>query len=299
MKAKVLVFDDREPNQQSLRDLLHDQYEVHAAIQGEQGLALARLLRPDVILLDLGMRDLDPYGLQARLRADPQTATVPIIYVTQREELEVAAQCIALGADDALSRPYHPVLLKARLALHIELKRAREALCTLRRTDELTHVANRRGFEEQLATEWRRCGRASTYLSLLLIEVDRFETIEAESRDACLQSVALRLESAIHREPDLLARYEDARFALLLPETSPVGAIHVAERLRAALAERDACGNLALTLSAGIATVMPQANASPHALVLQAQHALAVAIQRGGNQIYAGEGLKPTPRAMA
>ncbi|HKY01668.1 MAG TPA: diguanylate cyclase, partial [Burkholderiales bacterium] len=271
MRPKVLLFDDREQHQQTLRDALGDEFEVHAAIQGEQGLALARMLKPDVILLDLGMRDLDPYAIHARLRADTQLAGVSVIYVTQRADTEVAAQCIALGADDALCRPYHSILVKARLRLHIELKRAREALQTLRSTDELTRLANRRSFEEQLATEWRRCGRASTYLSMLLIEVDRFDAVDSDSRDSCLQSIALCLGSVIYREPDLLSRYEESRFALLLPETSPVGAIHVAERLQKAMTGFDATGTPLFTLSVGIATLMPQANTSPHALALHAQ----------------------------
>jgi diguanylate cyclase (GGDEF)-like protein len=285
MRARLLIVDHNPQDQVVLRGLLQDEYEIHVAVEDDEALRLAAFHRPNLILLDLALDGGDPATIFARLRSNVDTADLPVIAVTAFDNDEEAAHWLAKGAADYLTKPYHPALVKSRLRHHAELARARLALNAIAQTDQLTQTATGRVFNEALNREWRRCGRAGTYLSLLMIEVDQLQEYEARhgktGADRCLQEIATRIALSIHRQPDLLARYDEVRFACLLPDTSPVGAISVAQRLQEAMV------NLPrpVTISQGIATLLPTTESAPADLLLQGEELLALAKHHGGNRM--------------
>ena len=283
MSAKVLIVGGTPQNRLVLCGLLQDEFDIHAVEDATTALQRAVLLGPEVILLDLvGVKLGD---VPAQLHADPRTTDIPVICMLAAADMEEAAHCIASGAADYISWPYHPALMKARLHQQLELKRSREALRSLIRTDELTQVANRRALEDALSAEWKRCARASTYLSILFIEIDRFDAYTQRNGTAAanarLQEVATCIAMCIDRTPDVVARYDNARFACLLPETSPVGAIHVAEYVRDAVADLAKTAQSRLTLSQGIATFMPTMETPSSELLAQAERTLRIALNEG------------------
>jgi diguanylate cyclase (GGDEF)-like protein/PAS domain S-box-containing protein len=144
----------------------------------------------------------------------------------------------------------------------VELARELERLAT---TDPLTSLANRRRFDHHLGSELARAARSHEPLSLLLCDVDRFKEYNDryghQEGDACLAAVARALERAVRRPADLAARYGGEEFAVILPNTTSIGAARIATRARAlvrdlAMRHEGNDGRGVVTLSIGAATVL-------------------------------------------
>jgi diguanylate cyclase (GGDEF)-like protein/PAS domain S-box-containing protein len=179
-------------------------------------------------------------------------------------------------------------------------KRAEAALKTLAASDGLTGLANRRSFDQTLAMEWARAERTKKPLSLLLADVDHFKLYNDlhghQKGDECLRAVASIIGETALRPADLSARYGGEEFAIIMPETDQKGAGKVAERLRAVLAKlqlkhgAEGAGSL-VTLSIGIATLVPDETVCADSLVMQADEALYAAKHTGRNRMVCAENI--------
>lgn len=163
-------------------------------------------------------------------------------------------------------------------------------------TDALTGIANRRRFDDALAREWRRCARAGSPLSLLMIDVDHFKAYNDrcghQQGDGCLRRVAQLLLDGVGRPGDLVARYGGEEFVCLLPEIGQPGARAVAARLIAALHRAEIPHPASplgarLTISIGVATAS-ELSGEPAALIGLADHLLYAAKHAGRNQMVLG-----------
>lgn len=183
-----------------------------------------------------------------------------------------------------------------------DLKRAERALidanADLSRqatTDPLTGLLNRRAFDEILAREMARCGRAGETLSLILLDVDHFkaynDTFGHQAGDRCLVIIAHAMQAALHRATDAIARYGGEEFAIILPGTSREGAIAVAERIRAAISAQAALfepSSRSVTASLGVAEFdLSRAPLSPADLISAADRALYAAKTGGRDRVVA------------
>jgi len=182
-----------------------------------------------------------------------------------------------------------------------ELERANERLRSISLTDGLTQVANRRRFDQKLEEEWKRAQRHGHPLSLLLLDIDHFKKVNDELGhlvgDDCLSEVAARCASEVQRSEDLLARYGGEEFSILLPATPEQGAIEVAERVRQAVAHSPvhsgaAVAPVSLTISVGVATLVPGLDMEPQELIRQADDALYAAKESGRNRVMVARGLR-------
>ncbi|MCP4066480.1 MAG: diguanylate cyclase, partial [Gammaproteobacteria bacterium] len=175
-----------------------------------------------------------------------------------------------------------------------ELERANEQLRAISLTDGLTHVANRRRFDEKLQDEWKRAQRHGHPLSLLLLDIDHFKRVNDELGhlvgDDCLTEVAALCAAEVQRSGDLLARYGGEEFIILLPATPEEGAVRVAERVRQAVARSPVYSServapVSLTISVGVACVVPDPDMEPQELIRQADEALYSAKESGRNRV--------------
>jgi DNA-binding response OmpR family regulator len=116
---KVLVADDDALSRQVLAELLKPAYTVLLAKDGAQALERAVRHAPDLILLDVMMPDLDGYEVLRRLRADPATSGLSVIFVSGLDRAEDQARGLALGAADYLAKPFDAAVVTARVALHL------------------------------------------------------------------------------------------------------------------------------------------------------------------------------------
>ena len=137
--AKVLIVDDVESSVDELVSALGDLYDVRVAMDGPAALEAAAMDRPDLILLDIVMPDMDGYQVFDRLAAAPETAGIPVIFLTARTEESDEARGLALGAVDYITKPFSLELVKARVKNHVNLKRYRDHLEELvrERTEEI------------------------------------------------------------------------------------------------------------------------------------------------------------------
>lgn len=160
--------------------------------------------------------------------------------------------------------------------------------------DSLTGIANRRSFDEYLANEWDHAARSSSWISLILIDIDFFkyynDTYGHQAGDHCLYQVATTLNNSLHRSGDLAARYGGEEFAVVLPDTDSRGAMVVAEILRSEIEQLNiphAKSTVAnhVTVSMGIASTMPATHNSPEKLIEEADQALYAAKKSGRNRV--------------
>ncbi len=166
--------------------------------------------------------------------------------------------------------------------------------------DTLTQIANRRRFDSALRQEWRRCSRDEAPLSLVFCDIDYFkrfnDTYGHQAGDECLVRVAQAMEETLNRPADLVARYGGEEFIALLGDTRIDGARMLAERMRARVeglrVENRASGvGLFLTVSLGVASVVPKPAVRPEDLVDLADRALYAAKEGGRNRVVAADEL--------
>jgi diguanylate cyclase (GGDEF)-like protein len=177
-----------------------------------------------------------------------------------------------------------------------ELRQARDQLEVLSLRDSLTGIANRRCFDRILAVEWDRAARLGRPLSLLLIDIDYFKSLNDQYGhpygDQCLTEVAGALRSALTRSSDLLARYGGEEFAAILVDTGLQDAEMVAARMQAAVRALSIRNETSLgqfvTISAGVATCVASQDSSAVALIEASDRALYKAKHQGRNRIEIG-----------
>ena len=128
-KKTVLVVDDTPTNIHILMEILKNDYRVVAAVNGKRALQLAASdPSPDIILLDVMMPEMDGNEVCARLKAEPKTRDIPIIFITAKSEAQDETKGFELGAVDYITKPISPPVVLARVKSHLELKQAKEIL---------------------------------------------------------------------------------------------------------------------------------------------------------------------------
>lgn len=322
-RETLLVVDDERFNLNVLKDLLEPDYDLLLAKSGEQ--ALQRVLsipHPDLILLDIMMPGLDGYQVLERLKADPATREIPVIFVTAMSEETDEAKGLALGAVDYITKPISPAVVQARIRTHLTLRRSMVALqdmnkeivslntlleeknCELLKLnsvlqnmamlDGLTGIPNRRHFDNYLEQEWNRSVRDHSCLSLILIDIDFFKPFNDHyghaAGDVCLKQVAQALAHTMTRTIDLVARYGGEEFVCLLPGTNGNGLVTVGNRLRESirslgLAHHHSKVASHVTISLGGVSMTPSRDILPGTLIQSADERLYQAKKEGRDRL--------------
>jgi DNA-binding response OmpR family regulator len=123
--ANVLIIDDEKDVLTALKDVLTQEgFVAHTAQTGTDGIKSARQLKPDVIVLDLRLPDLDGYDVCRILKSEPATAAIPILMLSTRSKDTEKIVGLEIGADDYLTKPYNPLELVARLRVALRRKNA-------------------------------------------------------------------------------------------------------------------------------------------------------------------------------
>jgi diguanylate cyclase (GGDEF)-like protein/PAS domain S-box-containing protein len=175
-----------------------------------------------------------------------------------------------------------------------ELRHYWDMLENLSTTDGLTDLPNRRRFDDFLDREWRRSMRDQSLLSLILMDIDFFKEFNDHyghlAGDDCLRHVARVLQEAVQRPGDLVARYGGEEFACVLPDTDSTGAVTLANKIRDKIKTSNVPHFFSLvadhiTLSFGVATLVPSKGESPSTLIRLADKLLYAAKQDGRDQV--------------
>lgn len=292
-QATVLIVDDAKENITILAELLRSDYKIRAATNGEKALEIVFSDNPpDLILLDVIMPGIDGYEVCKRLKADSQTKSIPIIFVTGKVNEEEEIFGFNMGAVDYIKKPFNAVIVKARVSMHVELKQYRDYLENMSYIDGLTGIPNRRKFDEYLESTWNLAIRASIPISMVMMDIDLFKQYNDnyghQGGDTCLTKIAHALSSVIVRKTDFIARYGGEEFVCVLPNTDLDSAFIIAEKLRLAAVELKIPHALSsvgefVTISAGVATMMPAKNSPNSELISSADKALYTSKKSGRN----------------
>lgn len=310
-KSTVLVVDSSAANRALICECLSQLPEIQplAVGDGAQALAAFRECSPNLVLLDIALQDTDCISLAREMRIwehvvtpDGLTNWTPIVFLSSVMDEEVLARGILAGGDDFLYKPISEVVLLAKVramlrivAMQREIHAAHRQLKETALLDGLTNIPNRRHFDETLVTEWKRCARTESPLSIIIGDVDFFKQFNDlyghQAGDACLRAIASSLNESLFRVEDMVARYGGEEFAAILPGTDTHGAHAVAERMRRSA--RELCiphdlgvGGL-VSCSFGVASLQPNSNNMPLQLLQAADVRLYAAKHAGRNQVSA------------
>ena len=295
-RPQVLIVDADPESAGVLTGLLRDEYEISVTASGETALQIARSDKPpDLLLLAVRLPEMSGFDLCRALKSDGQTRNIPVIFMNDNDCRSDEVVGFEAGAADYIVWPLHPVIVKARVHTHIELKNQRDLLVSLAVTDGLTGVANRRKFDEHLMVSAAFASRNSFPLSLILIDIDFFKEFNdlygQFQGDICLKKVARTIAGKFKRLNDLVARYGGEEFACILPSTKHHDAAAIAEQLRQDLLalrvpHEASTVNEFVTVSIGVATVLTFDNSSiTEKIIASAERALAAAQEQGRNRV--------------
>jgi diguanylate cyclase (GGDEF)-like protein len=308
----ILVVDDNPTNLSVLSIALKAAgYKIRVAMDGESAIEQVQEDAPELILLDVQMPGIDGFETCKRLKESPLTQDIPIIFITASIDLENKVKGLSVGAVDYITKPFQQEEVLARVRVHLELRfltrkvqeqaialqQANQKLHRLANLDGLTEVANRRRFDEYFDQEWQRSGREQTPLSLILCDIDYFKNYNDhyghQAGDACLRRVARAISETLHRPADLVARYGGEEFAIILPNTSSEGAIHIAELLQLRIKQLEILHAQSrvssyITLSLGVSSQIPVLLQENQTLIAATDKALYLAKSEGRNTFCMG-----------
>jgi diguanylate cyclase (GGDEF)-like protein len=324
---RILIVDDCVDNVALLEFMLHragytELVTAESAPAAFEMLGVDRHAGPespvDAILMDIRMPEINGIEATRIIKSTGHLQDVPVIMVTAQTDDQALEQAFEVGAMDYVTKPLNRVQLLTRLKSALRLKhemdirKAREreleelaarlaaanaTLQQISRVDSLTGLANRRYLDSFMKSEWRRAIRQRQPVSILMIDIDCFkafnDSLGHPAGDACLKRVAGAIRKVLHRPSDFVARYGGEEFMLVLLDTEPEGAAHVAELIRRAVEElaiphpASSAGDH-VTVSIGVATGRPAFETRPDETIGVADRALYAAKRDGRNRVVLG-----------
>ncbi|MES9888360.1 MAG: HD domain-containing phosphohydrolase, partial [Candidatus Sedimenticola sp. 6PFRAG1] len=196
-KQTLLLVDDVPENIDVLREILAEDYDLKIALDGKTALEVVRSdPMPDLILLDIMMPDMNGYEVCRQLKEYPETSSIPVIFISAKNEVEDERQGLIIGAVDYIRKPFSPSIVAARVRVHLELYMMREHLESL--VDERT-LRLQRNLEQTISAMARTVEKKDPYtaghqerVSELAVEIAREMDLDEEKVQA------LRLAGTVH-----------------------------------------------------------------------------------------------------
>ncbi len=216
---KILIVDDSLLQATQLKSILDDEYDVTLAQTAEDGLRRVNEENFSLILLDVVMPGMDGFTLLKKLQEEIVTQSVPVILITSLSDAINEQRGLILGAVDYITKPFNPLIIKARVNTHVKLYSYRRQIERQSMTDQLTGIANRRKYEQYSATKWGEAIRLHVPVSICMFDIDRFkvynDTFGHPAGDKVIAAVAQTASSRLQRSTDFLARYGGEEFVAL------------------------------------------------------------------------------------
>ncbi len=274
-KAHILLVEDNKAQASIIKDYLErNGYRVSTVEDGMSAFKAAKTVNADIILLDRILPDIDGSDVCRWLKLDHATRDIPVIMLTAKGEMSDKVSGLEAGADDYLPKPFDEAELNARIYVRLRAKTNQDELKQKNRQledmltrveslaimDQLTGLYNRRRFETIFSNEFKRASRYQLPLSLLMIDIDHFKTVNDtlghQDGDIVLRELAQVIQSTI-REVDTPARWGGEEFVILSPNTTRENGLRAAERVRKAIANHSFTGmpGKKITVSIGVAGI--------------------------------------------
>lgn len=310
MKPLILVIEDSKTHLKVILQHLEEFgfSSLHAENEKE-AISLAKLKKPDMILLDLSLPGVGGLEVCRSLGLDLETGHIPIVILTQKKNIEDKIAAFEAGVQDFLTKPYKPEELKARILsvlrtsekikfLETEKRRLEEQmeqLQDLSSKEPLTALLNKTRFMTLLKIEFVRSIRYHLPLTLCLIDIDRFREINHQFGESAGDNVlneAGRLLRENFREIDFLSRFDRDRFLAVLPQSTPEDALIPLSRFQKQISQvifKSIPEEHKVAISIGISALPNPGITNENHLHETALKALLKAKKAGGNQIVVWE----------
>lgn len=290
---KILVIDDSPVQTEFLTSILKPDYEITACHTAEAGLRAAKAGGFSLILLDVVMPEMDGFTLLRELKGTELTRYVPVILLTSLTDIQYEERGLLLGAVDYVTKPFSPVIIKARVNAHIQLYHYQMQFRRQAMVDELTGVANRRRYEEEYPVRWREAIRFGLPFSICMFDIDKFklynDTFGHPAGDQVIAAVAKTAASYFQRSTDLFARYGGEEFVALFLGSEGRTAFEFLKTVRQAVEGLHLPHNSPVspwvTISVGGVTVVPTTGHSPEEFLQRADAMLYDAKNFGRNMV--------------
>lgn len=293
---KILIADDDPSSVLFLEDMLAEWgYEVTVAVDGA---AAARILAapegPPLAILDATMPGMNGIDVCRAIRDTVKDRHVYLILLTSGAQTEYIVEAMNAGADDCIAKPVHCEQLQLRVRAGRRVAELEEELRYRATRDALTNIYNRGAIMDVLQKEVARQGRSQQALSVIFCDLDHFkdlnDTLGHQAGDEVLREVTRRMASVL-RPYDSFGRYGGEEILCVLPDCELAGALEVAERMRALVADTPVttgAGAAGITVSIGVATMSRDEVSSLSELLQRADNALYRAKRNGRNCVTIG-----------
>jgi two-component system, cell cycle response regulator len=233
---RVLIVDDTRNIHALIKArLAGEPVELHSAFAANDGLNMAGTLLPDLVLLDLEMPEIDGFEICRRLKAQPATMNIPVVFLSGAGSSEAKIRGLELGAVDYVTKPFEPAELRARVRAALRTKYLLDLLNKKAMIDGLTGLWNRTYFDQTLAAQAALAKRSGQACSVVLCDLDHFRVINERfghlTGDEALRCVAACMQATCRIE-DVVCRWSGEEFGVLCPNTPADRAMIMSERLR-------------------------------------------------------------------
>ena len=290
---RVLLIENSPGDRKLLRTWLNtEMIDTFEAVDIMTGLAACQKYVPNLILLQLRLNTWDGFEVIRRLKEDPRTRSIPVIFLANSALTAEKAKGIDMGAVDFVSQPYDSVELLARVHSALRTKALLDLLEQRAHLDGLTELGNRFALQQMLPQEIETCIQANAPLSLVIADLDHFKKVNDQyghaAGDEILRRFAVILRHAA-RETDFLARYGGEEFVVLCPNCDLATALDTAERIRMGVAEHPVAfrnTTIRVTASLGVLSTSNLVGEDPRTLVDRADQALYRAKSAGRNAVW-------------
>lgn len=319
-RVKILIVDDLKENHLVMESVLNDpELDIIKAISGEEALALCLEHDFAVIFMDVQMPNMDGFEAAELLRSIEKTKNIPIIFVTAiSKEQKSIFKGYEVGAVDYLPKPIDPIVLRSKARIFKELyiqrmtikrqleeledrlseltkiQKEKDQLENLSLQDSLTKIYNRRGLDKFFQMHWSNCLRYSLPYSVMMIDIDDFKNYNDHyghlQGDEVIRAVALCIGNSLFRPEDIVGRYGGEEFLVIMPNVDLEGAETVAERIRNEIHNKNIKHEYSsvkdiITVSIGIATLIPISNLKSEMLIDHADKNMYLAKKNGRNSV--------------
>jgi len=266
-KKTILIVDDSRFNIKMLSDILKDKlYNIVIAESGEQALEIVEINKPDLILLDIMMPEIDGFKVCRRLKQNEKTASIPIIFISGLDKSSDIVKGFKMGAVDYIVKPFQKEVVLARVNTHLklnetqnklkktndELKKLLKEVKYLSFHDEMTGLYNRRYFENEMG---RLEGSRKLPITILISDLDNLKKINDnyghDLGDKYIKAAASILENSIRAE-DIAARIGGDEFAVILSGSGREAAKAIKNRIKKNIENYNKKNNLAANLEISI-----------------------------------------------
>lgn len=290
---KILIVDDSPTQAAQLKSILDMDYDVTVAQTATEGLSHASSGKFTLVLLDVVMPGMDGFTLLKKLQEEIITQSVPVILITSLSDIQHEQMGLRLGAVDYITKPFHPLIVKARVNTHIKLYQYRKQVEYQSMTDQLTKIANRRQHDYHSVIKWKEASRLRVPFSICMFDIDHFkaynDTFGHPAGDKVIAGVAKLISSNLKRSTDFVARYGGEEFVAFLVGDSAEKAFQHLKKIRQAVEElhmpHDPATAQWVTISIGGVTVIPPKDSSYDAYLKIADTMLYDAKRSGRNRV--------------